>query len=189
MSHDLINDLISALNRKVEVDHRALMEILILSGMPEKTENLRYLGFNRQIIKTDEHVTEFSAIAVINNHRADRWRLEGFRRKLSRLVFDKRWSRNFLDIFINNLRCSPHMMDLLAASNGVYTLFGMLRFQVVQVAGERRRRVHHVHPVFAVTGIDGVGENIVAAFERENEIRRTRIKGLPFHREITRPDR
>ncbi|MCG6908592.1 MAG: hypothetical protein LJE94_00545 [Deltaproteobacteria bacterium] len=164
-----------------------LVEILILSGMPERTENLRYLGFNRQVIKTENRTAEFSAIAVINNHRADKWRLEGYRRKLSRLVFDKRWTRNPLDIFINNLRCSPDMMNLLAASDGTYTLLGMLSVQVVQVAGERRRTVHHVRPVIAVSGIDDVLEKIVAAFEEENEIRRTRIKGLPFHREITRP--
>jgi len=187
MTDNQINGLISALKREVEPDETRLKEILILSGMPEKAENLKYLGFNCHIIESDDGSIEFSAIAVINNHRVDYWRLDGLHRRLNRFLIDKRWTRNPVDIFISNLRCSPKMMNLLAASSGAYTLLGMLRYQVAQVAGERKRKVRHVRPIIAVSGIDGVGADMVAAFETANEIRTTKIKGLPFHRHVTKP--
>jgi len=185
MTHDLIDDLIHALNRVVIPDKSQLKEILILSGMPGKTENLRYLGFNRQVTAASNRRIEFSAVAVINNHRADRWRIDGYRQKISRLVFHSRWTRNPLDIFINNLRCTPEMMRLLAASSGIYTLLGILRQEEVQTSGMLKRRVHYVRPVLVVSGIDEVGLRTVVDFETANEIKKTRIKGLPFYRKLT----
>lgn len=186
MTDDQINGLISALKREVVPDETQLKEILILSGMPEKSENLKYLGFNGHIIESDHRSTEFSAIAVINNHRVDHWRLDGLSRRLNRFLIDKRWTRNPVDIFISNLRCSSKMMNLLAESSGAYTLLGMLRYQVAQVAGAKKRKVRHIRPILAVSGIDGVGAGMVAAFETANEIRTTKIKGLPFHRQVTK---
>ena len=68
MTDDQINGLISALKREVAPDETQLKEILILSGMPEKSENLKYLGFNCHTIESDDRSIEFSAIAIINNH-------------------------------------------------------------------------------------------------------------------------
>ena len=83
MSHDFIEDLRHALNRVVTADISKLKEILIISGMPEETENLRYMSFNRQIITEENRTMEFSAVAVINNRRAVHWRLEGYKKKIS----------------------------------------------------------------------------------------------------------
>ncbi len=129
MNHDFIDDLLDALNRVMTPDVPVLKEILIVCGMPEKTASLRYLSLNRQGWNKENRSFEFSAVAVINNRRATRWRLEGYHKKLSQIVFNNRWTRNSLDLFTNNLRCNPEMVDILSAANGNYTLLGILKMK------------------------------------------------------------
>ena len=111
MGRDFIDDLLQALERVIPPDHKGLKEVLIVSGMPEATENLRYLSFNRQMVDEGDRCLEFSAVAVINNRRIPQWRLAGFRMQLSRLIFSAKWTRNPLDLFLNNLRCNEMLMD------------------------------------------------------------------------------
>ena len=164
-----------------------LKEILILSGMPEKAENLKYLGFNCHIIESDDGSIEFSAIAVINNHRVDYWRLDGLHRRLNRFLIDKRVDAQSCGYFYQQSQVLTQNDEPAGRIQRCLHPLGMLRYQVAQVAGERKRKVRHVRPIIAVSGIDGVGAGMVAAFETANEIRTTKIKGLPFHRQVTKP--
>ncbi len=184
MSMDFIQDLLQAVTRVLTPNEALLKEVLIVSGMPEGSENLRYLGFNRQVVEEDNGSLEFSAVAVINNRRAGRWKLSGRRRKLSRLVFNARWTRNPLDLFLNHLRCDETVMDILASASGNYTLLGILTVNEIQGRGLLRRRLRNVRPVVAVPGLDGRDLEAIIAFEKAHEIKRVRIRGLPLYRKV-----
>ena len=172
MSHDFIDDLLDALNRVLPPDIHRWKEVLIVCGMPEKTASLRYLSFNRQVWQKENRSFEFSAVAVINNRRASFWRLEGYRKKLSNLVFNPRWARNPLDIFINNLRCDSEMMDILSAARGNYTLMGLLKMQETRGTRLFKRVFRHTRPVVAIPGISDMDLKTVIAFEKANELRK-----------------
>ena len=186
MGHDFINDLLEALSRAVKLDPARIKDVLIVSGMPARSENLHYLSYNRQVIDGKDSVIEFSAVAVINNRRADKFRLEGYQKKLSQIVFSTRWTRNPLDLFLNNLRCDPAMMDLLASASANFTLMGILQVDEVEGAGLLKRNVRRVRPIIAVPGIDSEELKQVIAFETSHEIRKTNISGLPLSRNIRR---
>jgi hypothetical protein len=183
MSPDFIADLIETLERVLTPDSTPLKEVLIISGMPEKTENLRYLGYNRQVTReSSNRILEFSAVAIINNRRIAKWRLEGVPLKLSRIVFSTRWTRNPLDLFINNLRSDAGLMNLLAAADAIYTLLGILKIDTIEGRGLLKRRLRHIRPVVAVPGIEKILLEQIVAFENRNEICKSRIRGLPFYR-------
>jgi len=67
VGRDYIDQLVHAIDRVVTPDAASLREILFVAGMPERTQNLRYLGYNRHIIAEEFRTLEFSAVAVINN--------------------------------------------------------------------------------------------------------------------------
>lgn len=186
MSHDFIGDLLNALTRVLSPDAARLKEVLILSGMPEEAENLRYLGFNRQVVNQDGRRLEFSAVAVVNNRRIAHWRLSGVAQTLSQMVFHPRWTRNPLNLFLNSLRCDPPMMDLLASAGGDYTLIGILT--VTETTGRGLFKRHHrsVRPVVAVTDIPAAELETVVAFENRNEVRQVKVRGLPVYRRVSR---
>ena len=186
MSPDFIQDLLQALTRVLTPDGALLKEVLIVSGMPEGTENLRYLGFNRQVVKENGRTLEFSAVAVINNRRAGRWKLAGRRKKLSQIVFHTRWTRNPLDLFLNNLRCDEPMMDLLGSAAGRYTLLGILTVDEIRGRGLLKRRFRSVRPVVAVAGVDEKALETIIGFEKANEIKKVRVRGLPLYRKTSR---
>ena len=142
MSQNFINDLTSALERIIRPDIALLKEILIVGGMPEKTENLRYLGFNRHVVQDGEDRTlEFSAVAMLNNRRIDKWRLAGYKKKVSQVVFSTRWTRNPLDLFMNALRCDDEIMDIFDSSSAPYTLLGILHIDEIKKTGFVKRLV------------------------------------------------
>jgi hypothetical protein len=186
MSHDFIGDLLNALTRVLSPEVARLKEVLILSGMPEETDNLRYLGFNRQVVKQDGRTLEFSAVAVVNNRRAAQWRLTGVAQKLSRMVFHPRWTHNPLNLFLHRLRCDPTVMDLLASAGGDYTLLGILTTNETLGRGLFKRHYRSIRPVVAVTGLDAAGVEALSAFEAQNEIRQVKLRGLPHYCRITR---
>ncbi len=182
MSQDFITDLLDALSRVASPDADRMKEILILSGMPEKTENLRYLSFNREAVSTGDRSLEFSAGGVINNREAGRWRLEGFWKKASRILFGSSWTRNPLDFFLNNLRCNDEMMKILGAAEGAYTLLGILEEVKKPGSGLFRRKIRFVRPVVAISGLQNGELEKVSAFEKSNEIRKTAIPGASLYR-------
>ena len=173
MGADFIDDLLQAVHRVFPSDVTSLKEILIISGMPEETQNLRYLSYNRQAVEKDAVKTTFSAVALINNRRALSWLLRGYFRTMSQLVFSPRWTRNELDLFINALRCSPDILTSLGAANAAYTLLGILEIEDRGSAGIFKRWTRRIRPVLAVPGLDGAALKTIAAFEHANEIRRS----------------
>lgn len=173
MSADFIDDLLKAVQRVFSPDAIAFREILIISGMPEETQNIRYLSYNRQVVEESGSKTAFSAVALINNHRATHWVLKGYFKKVSQLVFNSRWTRNELDLFINALRCSPDILTLIAAANAHYSLLGIIEIEEHGNAGIFKRWTRRIRPVLAVPGIDAEGQKTIAAFEQANEVRRS----------------
>jgi hypothetical protein len=180
VSHDFIEDLIHGVDRVITPDTEMLREILILSGMPRKTENLRYMSYNRQVETERNRVAIFSAVAVLNNRRAEKWELQGNWKKISQLVFNTRWTRNSLDLFLNSLRCSTEMIALLAGHPNDYTLLGILQESQLSGGGFLERKLVRIRPVVGVPGLDAENLMKVKAFETRNEIRKMRIKGLPI---------
>jgi len=172
MSADFIDDLLKAVSRNFSSDISALKEILIISGMPEETQNLRYLSFNRQTIRESGGIKTFSAVAVINNRRAMQWLLKGYARKISQLVFSPRWTRNEMDLFINALRCSPDILALISSSPSAYSLLGILEIEDRDNPGVFKRWSRRIRPVLSVPGLTDTGQQKIAEFEHVNEILR-----------------
>ncbi|MCF8079424.1 MAG: hypothetical protein K9K88_09115 [Desulfobacterales bacterium] len=180
VSYDFVEDLITALDRVITPDVEMFREVLILSGMPHKTENLRYMSYNRQVVTEGKKIIVFSAVAVINNRRATRWQLAGFAKKISNLVFNTRWTRNPLDLFLNSLRGSPEMIALLDGTPEDYTILGILQRTESIGSWFLERKLLRIRPVIAVPGLDAAALRRIEAFEARNEIRKTRFKGLPI---------
>jgi len=182
MKRDYIDDLIQAVTRVVTPNAPLLKEVLVIGGMPEPTQNLRYLSYNRHTTVERGRSCEFSAVAVINNRRAKEWQLSGTSKKISRWVFSNRWTRNPLDLFLNNLRCDPAVMAALSGSAGNYTLLGILTLSDALPSGAMQREGQYICPVVAVPGIQGEGLETIQAFEAANQIRKSGIIGLQLYR-------
>lgn len=182
MSSDFIDDLLNALTRVVTPDPGRLKEVLIISGMPEKTANLRYLAYNSQMLADRNRTVQFSAVAVLNNRRANHWRHGEIPKQISRVIFNRRWTFNPLDLFLNNLRCHGRLMDVIAASPARYTLFGILRTASDARPVDGAPIFDRISPVVAIPELDPAGIDIVKEFEHANEIRKTQIVGLPLYR-------
>jgi hypothetical protein len=187
MSHDFIDDLVQAVSRVMAPDVADLRDVLIVSGMPEKTENLRYLAYNRQVEAEKGRTLEFSAVAVLNNRRMPRWRLSGTWKKISQTIFSTAWTRNPLDLFLNSLRVHPEITDLLAALPADYSLIGILTIEEIKGRGLVRRIVRRVRPVVAAPGLDAAGLQRVEAFETATALHQTQMIGFPLERQSVRP--
>ncbi len=179
MGRDFIDEFLEGLKRVLTPDADLLRDVIVLSGLPERTENLHYLGFNNQVFEEENRKLEFSAVAVINNRRAANWRLEGYGKKISQFVFNTRWTRNALDLFINNLRCDEQMMDLLAASKSYFTLFGILRITEYRKSYIGRRSCRSVRPLVVIPGLDAEQLKCVIDFEDQLTIKESGL-GNPF---------
>ena len=182
MHNDFIDDLINAVMRVVTPNAPLLKDILVIGGMPEQTQNLRYLSYNRHTTVERGHTLEFSAVAVINNRRAREWQLKGYSKKISRWVFSTRWTRNPLDLFLNNLRCEPSVMAVLADADSNYSLLGILTTTDTQGSEATQRSGQYICPVVAVPGIDSQGIKTIQAFETANQIKKSGIVGVQLYR-------
>ena len=173
MSANFIDDLIEAVQQVVRTDMDYLKEVIIISGMPEITQNHRYLGYNRHQLNEGASRMAFSATALINNRRADKWLLKGYAKKMSRLLFNPRWTRSELDMFINALRCSPDVIAVLTAAEAPYSLLGILEIEDPGSSGIFKRWQRRIRPILAIPGLDNQGVDTISAFEEANEIRRS----------------
>ena len=186
MKNNYIDDLIHSVARVVKPNVPLLKDVLVIGGMPDKTQNLQYLSYNRDSTLARGLSCEFSAVAVINNRRASEWQLTGYPKKISRWVFSTRWARNPLDLFLNNLRCSPSVISVLAGAASNYTLLGILTETDLQGSGLKNRRAQYICPVVAVPGLEGSSLQIVQAFESANQIKKSGIVGLELYRKTGR---
>lgn len=181
MSANFIDDLLEAVLRVFTPKISALKEVLIISGMPEETQNLRYLSYNRQVVQEDSIIKAFSAVALINNRRASQWLLKGYSKTLSQIVFNPLWTRNEMDLFINALRCSPDIIALISSTAAAYSLLGIIEIEDRGNTGIFKRWSRRIRPALAVPGLDDVSQQSVAAFERANEIRKSTGKNVLFN--------
>ncbi len=185
MSQDFINDLIISMHRVASPDVRKLKEILILCGMPTETNNIRYLSFNYHARTEDDRTSVFSAVAVLNNRRMSHFRLRGNRKKISKIIFHRKWTFNPLDFFLNRLRCDSGMTDIMAASVSDYTLLGILKQEKISGQGYFRHKYVEINPVVAIPGISDWDLKRVTDFEAANHIRKVTLKGFTIYRQIS----
>lgn len=182
MKNDYIDELIQAVSRVVSPNAPLLKDVLVIGGMPEPTQNLRYLSYNRHTTMEHGCSCEFSAVAVINNRRAREWQLVGTSKKISGWVFSSRWTRNPLDLFLNNLRCDPAVIEVLAEAGGAYTLLGILTMSDFLTSSPAQRSEQYFFPVVAVPGMDADALQTVKAFEAANRIQKSGFIGLQLYR-------
>ncbi|BBO67358.1 hypothetical protein DSCA_12880 [Desulfosarcina alkanivorans] len=182
MKNNFLDDLIQAVTRVVTPNVPLLREVLVIGGMPKPTQNLRYLSYNRHTTMDGGRACDFSAVAVVNNRRARQWQLSGYPKKLSRWVFSTRWTRNPLDLYLNNIRCDPSVVAVLAGADSQYSLLGILTMTDLHGTGLANRREQYICPVVAVPGIDADALKTLQAFEAANQIKKSGIIGLQFYR-------
>lgn len=181
MSANFINDILEAVLRVFKPDVSALKEVLIISGMPEETQNIRYLSYNRQVIQEDAVIKTFSAVALINNRRAAQWLLKGYSKTISQIIFSPRWTRNEMDLFINALRCSPDTVALISSTAAAYSLMGILEIEDRGNTGIFKRWSRRIRPALIIPGLNDSGQQSIAAFEHANEIRKSSGKKNLFN--------
>ncbi len=174
MSADFINDLLEATQRVFSSDSADLKEVLIISGVPDNTQNVRYLSYNRQVYQEGGTRKAFSAVALINNRRAGQWLLQGYFKKISQLIFSPRWTRNELDLFINALRCSPDVITLIASSEASYSLLGIVEIEDHKDTGIFKRWSRRIRPALIIPGIKKTDLKKIIEFELANEIRKSK---------------
>ncbi|GAB6909690.1 hypothetical protein DESC_200011 [Desulfosarcina cetonica] len=184
MKNDFIDDLIHCVRRVVVPNTALLRDVLVIGGMPAPTQNLQYLSYNRHTTVDREHTYDFSAVAVINNRRVTHWQLRGYAEKISRWVFSTRWTRNPLDLFLNNLRCDRTVMGVLAGAESDFSLLGILTSTQLHGGGIIQRPAQYIRPVLAVPGIDERGLRILQAFEAANRIKMWGLGGVKFYRKL-----
>jgi hypothetical protein len=186
LKNNYIDDLIHSVSRVVKPNVPLLKDVLVIGGMPDKTQNLQYLSYNRDTTLAKGLSCEFSAVAVINNRRASEWQLSGYQKQVSRWVFSSRWARNPLDLFLNNLRCNPSVISVLAGAASHFTLLGILTETDLQGSGPTNRRAQYICPIVAVPGLGVNALQTIQAFESANQIMKSGIIGLQFYRKTSR---
>lgn len=184
MKNDFIDDLIHCVRRVVVPNTTLLRDVLVIGGMPAPTQNLQYLSYNRHTTVDREYTYDFSVVAIINNRRASRWQLRGYAKKISRWVFSTRWTRNPLDLFLNNLRCDRTVMGVLARAESDFSLLGILTSTELHGGGMMQRPAQYIRPVLAVPGIGARELRIVQAFEAANRIKVSGLIGMKFYRKL-----
>lgn len=186
MKTNFVDDLIRCVTRVVTPNMALLKDVLVIGGMPDKTQNLQYLSYNRHTTVEKGQVLEFSAVAIINNRRASQWQLAGYAKKLSRWVFSTQWTRNPLDLFINNLRCNRNVMAVLAGAGSNYSLLGIVTRTDLHGSGLTQRHTQYIRPVVAIPGLEGRNLKIIQDFEAANQIRKMGPIGLGLYRKTGR---
>jgi hypothetical protein len=182
LKNNYIDDLIHSVTRVVKPNVPLLKDVLVIGGMPDETQNLQYLSYNRDTTVARGMSREFSAVAVINNRRAPEWQLTGYPKTLSRWVFSTRWARNPLDLFLNNLRCNPSVISVLAGATSHFTLLGILTETGLQGSGLTNRRAQYICPVVGVPGIGADALQTIQAFESANQIKKSGLIGFHLYR-------
>lgn len=182
MRHNFVDDLIHSVTRVVRPNVPLLKEVLVIGGMPDKTQNLQYLSYNRDTTIARDRSCDFSAVAVINNRRIGEWQLTGYPKSISRWIFSNRWTRNPLDLFLNSLRCDPSVTKVLSEAGSDFTLLGILTLTDLHGSGLMHRRAQYICPVVAVPGIDADALKVIQAFESANQIKKSGLIGIQVYR-------
>jgi hypothetical protein len=177
-----IDALLDALEEVVQSDRGLLRAVIEESGVPEGNQRIRYLKFNRQRLRQKNRTITFSVVAVIHNRTMSKYRLRGIARRLSRRIFS--FSRNRMDVFLNNLRCDDRLPDQLERSSVPYSLFCMLQVDEVRPGRFFRRYYRRIRPAVIVCGLNPDERRRVEAFEEANEVLLAKRFGLPIYKRV-----
>ena len=178
----LIEQLLDDLNRVIDPDRDIFRQAIAESGLPDRSQKMKYLPFNRQVVTEPDRTTQFSLMAVFNNRMAAHYKLTGVRKTLSQRIFAL--SRNHMDIFINKMRCDGQIISLMDAADGDYSLFGMLQVDKVDRSRFINKRYRLIRPVILIPEPGPEGTSIVQEFEKQNEVRKQKRFALPFFKTI-----
>lgn len=178
----MIDEVVAGLRRVVEPDHKLFEDVILHSGVPSKTQSLKYMRYNRQVVTQSDRTISLSVVALVNNRMARKFRLQGLKRRLSQKIFSL--SGSLMDRFINNLRCDDELTRLMASASGDFTAIGVLHVEEMDRAHLFKRKIHRIHPVIVIPGIDLQDLERVVEFERRNEVKKVRMRGLPLYRTV-----
>lgn len=180
-----VDALLDALEGIVQADREPLRTVIEESGLPEGSQRIRYMHYNRQVLQENDRTVSFSVVAVIHNRTMGKFRLRGVFRKLSRRVFA--FSRNRMDVFINNLRCDDTLPLRMEASPVPYSLFCMVRVDEIHRGRFFRRYYRRIRPAVVVCGLSDAERRMVEAFEQANEVLQVKRFGLPLYKTVDVP--
>ena len=119
---------------------------------------------------------------MLNNARMRRYQLKGIKKKISQKVFAL--TANMMDIFINNIRIEPRLIDIMTNSTGELSILGILQIDEISRAKLVSRRLRRIRPLMLIPGISDNDLQYVEAFETHNERQQIKRLGLPGYRAL-----
>jgi hypothetical protein len=183
---NLSERLIRGIERILPPDMALFREAVMRVGAPEATQSLRYLPFNRQIHADGNVTTTLSLVVLFNNLRMERFFLGGFRERLSRLVF--KFSFNTMDRFVRAVRLDRRLLDIMATSDGEFSIMGIVQRDDIQRKRFFKRRCRYVHPLLLIPVTDAASQSYLMDFEKRQTIGKIKIPLLPLYRNGPPPD-
>ena len=174
MGADFIDDLLQAVHRVFPSDVTSLKEILIISGMPEETQNLRYLSYNRQAVEKDAVKNSLFGRGLDKQPPRSALVAKGLFQNNESACLSARVGPATNSIYLSMPYAAPPIsLHCSGAANAAYTLLGILEIEDRGSAGIFKRWTRRIRPVLAVPGLDEAALKMIAAFEHANEIRRS----------------
>ena len=183
---NLSERLIRGIERILPPDMALFREAVMRVGAPEATQSLRYLPFNRQIHADWNVTTTLSLVVLFNNMRMERFFLGGFRERLSRLVF--KFSFNTMDRFVRAVRLDRRLLDIMATSDGEFSIMGIVQRDDIQRKRFFKRRCRYVYPLLLIPVTDAASQSYLMDFEKRQTIGKIKIPLLPLYRNGPPPD-
>jgi hypothetical protein len=183
---NLSERLIRGIERILPPDMALFREAVMRVGAPEATQSLRYLPFNRQIHADGNVTTTLSLVVLFNNLRMERFFLGGFRERLSRLVF--KFSFNTMDRFVRAVRLDRRLLDIMATSDGEFSIMGIVQRDDIQRKRFFKRRCRYVYPLLLIPVTDAASQSYLMDFEKRQTIGKIKIPLLPLYRNGPPPD-
>jgi hypothetical protein len=183
---NLSERLIRGIERILPPDMALFREAVMRVGAPEATQSLRYLPFNRQIHADGNVTTTLSLVVLFNNMRMERFFLGGFRERLSRLVF--KFSFNTMDRFVRAVRLDRRLLDIMATSDGEFSIMGIVQRDDIQRKRFFKRRCRYVYPLLLIPVTDAASQSYLMDFEKRQTIGKIKIPLLPLYRNGPPPD-
>ena len=177
---NLAGRLIRDIERIIPPDTAHFHEAVIIAGAPEATQSLHYLPFNRQVHADKDVTTTLSLVVLFNNLRMERFFLDGFRERISRLVF--KFSFNVMDRFIRAIRLDHRLLRIMATADGEFSIMGIVQRDEIQPNRFSKRRCRFVYPLLLIPISDRASRDYLIQFERRHTIGKIKIPLIPLYR-------
>jgi hypothetical protein len=177
---NLAGRLIRDIERIIPPDTALFHEAVIIAGAPEATQSLHYLPFNRQIHADGDVTTTLSLVVLFNNLRMERFFLDGFRERISRVVF--KFSFNVMDRFIRAIRLDHRLLRIMATADGEFSIMGIVQRDEIQRKRFFKRHCRLVYPLLLIPISDLTSRDYLIQFERRQTIGKIKIPLIPLYR-------